>query len=431
MTGISRGVHARAATLVAELVSLLVRTLKMGEGATVPGRVLLGLYPQAIQDFSIDMPVVLISGTNAKTTTTALVKAALSGSFHVVSNITGANMTEGIAFALSKREGGSPGSSVGVFEVDEAYLPAVASQVLPHAVVLLNLSRDQLDRVSETRMTSAKWRRFLSGCDGISVVANCDDPLVVFAAQDVDGVRWVEAGLSYRQDARSCPVCGGEIEFEQGGWSCSCGFRRPRPEIEVLENRIVLAGRDIVADLSLPGKCNISNAAVALGVSVLFGVDPAVAMERMSHVSEVAGRYRRVDVGDHQVRMLLSKNPAGWMEVFDLVEDDKSVVIAINSRIADGRDPSWLWDVPFELLKGREVFASGERAADLSVRLHYAGIDHCVVKAPLEAIAACSSSKVSFVGNYTSFQDLRRGLDGDGHFLNRPVSLMRKALARK
>ncbi|NNN18778.1 MAG: DUF1727 domain-containing protein, partial [Acidimicrobiaceae bacterium] len=133
----------------------------------------------------------------------------------------------------------------------------------------------------------------------------------------------------------------------------------------------------------------------------------------MSLVAEVAGRYKRVLIDGHEVRMLLSKNPAGWLEVFDMVGDDPSVVIGINAQIADGRDPSWLWDVPFELMRGKEVIAAGERAYDLSVRLHYAEIPHVIIKDPLEAISACHGTEVSFVGNYTCFQDLRKRLKGN------------------
>lgn len=399
----------------AKLVSWFVRSLGLGEGATLPGRILLRLCPDAVKELSNGLPVVLISGTNAKTTTTALSSEALAGSFEVISNATGANMEEGVAFSLATSVASRGPRALGVFEVDEAYLPVLGSQLNAKVVALLNLSRDQLDRVSETRMTSAKWRKFLEGNPGIKVVANCDDPLVVYAAQGSSEVFWVAAGLNFIFDAHSCPVCGGEIEFESGGWRCTCGFERPLPEVELEESQRVRVGDEtVIVELSLPGRCNMANAAIALGICKVLGVKIDSAARRMSYVSEVAGRYRREFISGHQVRMLLSKNPAGWLEVLDMVGDDPSVVVSINARVADGRDPSWLWDVPFERLEGREVFACGERASDLSVRLHYAGVAHKVVKDPLLAISQCNGEPVSFVGNYTSFQQFRKELADRG-----------------
>lgn len=398
--------------VVARLASWIVRGLRIGEGAALPGRVLLRIYPDAMKDLSQSLPTVLISGTNAKTTTTALCKEALSGSFGIVSNVTGANMEEGVAFSLISRESWTESKSLGVFEVDEAYLAVIGTRLDTKIIALLNLSRDQLDRVSETRMTSSKWRAFLGANPKIKVVANCDDPLVVYAAQGSSEVLWVSAGLNFRQDARSCPICGGEIEFSDSGWMCGCGFTRPTPDVTIEGRIVVVAGTAIGVELQLPGQCNVANAAIALGIAYLLDVDLHSAARRMSRLAEVAGRYKRVSVDGHSVRLLLSKNPAGWLEVFDMVGDDPSVVVGINSRIADGRDPSWLWDVPFESLKGKEVIAAGERAWDLSVRLHYADVAHRVIKDPLGAIQACHGDAITFVGNYTSFQDLRKALDG-------------------
>ena len=405
-------IRLRFAVRVSLLVSFLLRHLGLGEGATLPGKILLGMVPDGIKQLSEGLSVILVSGTNAKTTTTALAKAGLQSTYSVVSNITGANMREGIAFSLAQGRLNKSEDQIGLFEVDESYLPSVAHALSPKVVALLNLSRDQLDRVSETRMTSMKWRKYLSESPNVSVVANCDDPLIVYAAEKARDVVWVAAGLNFKFDARSCPNCGSEVMFSSNDWFCDCGFRRPTPRVSLIGNIIDIDGQELVLDMQLPGRCNIANAAVALGVCLLSKVDLEDAALRISKVNEVAGRYRRVLITGHKVRMLLTKNPAGWLEVFDMIGADKSVVVGINSRIADGKDPSWLWDVPFEMLKGREVIASGERAFDLSVRLRYAGVSHRLAKDPVEAIGLCSHEEVSFVGNYTSFQDLRRVIEG-------------------
>ncbi|NNN20248.1 MAG: DUF1727 domain-containing protein, partial [Acidimicrobiaceae bacterium] len=298
------------AIIFANAGSWLVRTLSLGEGATLPGRILLYIYPRAIRDLSFSLPTVLLSGTNAKTTTTALTNEALSGSYSIVSNETGANMEGGIAYSLARHDTSAGSKSLGVFEVDEAYLPIIGAELGAKIVALLNLSRDQLDRVSETRMTSAKWRVFLETNPSIQVVANCDDPLVVYAATPASFVFWVSAGLNFRQDAHSCPVCGEEIEFEGSNWSCACGFIRPSPDAEVSGSKINVAGQAIEIELMLPGRCNIANAAIALSICHLLGVDLNSAARRMSLVAEVVGRYKRVLIDGHEVRMLLSKNPA-------------------------------------------------------------------------------------------------------------------------
>jgi UDP-N-acetylmuramyl tripeptide synthase len=177
----------------------------------------------------------------------------------------------------------------------------------------------------------------------------------------------------------------------------------------------VMDGRRVPLHLSLPGRANRANATMALTAARALGVDVDRAAAALAETDEVVGRYRTVDVGGVAARMLLAKNPAGWLEVLDVVRPaPQPVVVVINARIADGRDPSWLWDVPFERLAGRGVIASGERGRDLAVRLHYAGVDQSFVADPVEAVeaAAVAARKagldaIDVVANYTSFQTLR------------------------
>ena len=150
-------------------------------------------------------------------------------------------------------------------------------------------------------------------------------------------------------------------------------------------------------------------AAVAARV---LGVDEAAALEAMRSVSEVEGRFSMIRYKDVFARLLLAKNPAGWAELLDLLgHSEIPVVIGINSRIADGHDPSWLWDVPFEKLAGRTVVATGERSRDLAVRLKYGGLEHQVVHEQTLALLAPETTLVEYVGNYTAFQQLRRSLE--------------------
>ncbi|HYX44753.1 MAG TPA: DUF1727 domain-containing protein, partial [Acidimicrobiales bacterium] len=163
--------------------------------------------------------------------------------------------------------------------------------------------------------------------------------------------------------------------------------------------------------LQLPGWCNRANAVMAATAAIALGVRPAEALPPMDQVGTVAGRYEVVSVNGTHVRLLLAKNPAGWAETLDLIRPPPiPVVVGINSRIADGRDPSWLWDVPFERLRGRLVVATGERGRDLAVRLAYADVEHRFVPGYREAVRAAGGPEVDLAANYTSFQDARAAL---------------------
>jgi UDP-N-acetylmuramyl tripeptide synthase len=181
--------------------------------------------------------------------------------------------------------------------------------------------------------------------------------------------------------------------------------------VHVDEGAVRIDGQRIELRLSLPGRANRSNAAMALTLAAAMGADPERASEALSDVAEVVGRYATVRVGGCEARLLLAKNPAGWLEIFDILRPAPvPVAVVINAHVADGKDPSWLWDVPFERLAGRMVVASGERSRDLAVRLHYAGVEHRHERDPLAAIKAAGADAVDVVANYTSFQALRARL---------------------
>jgi lipid II isoglutaminyl synthase (glutamine-hydrolysing) len=369
--------------------------------------VILAVDPRAVEVLSRDRQIALVTGTNGKTTTTRLLTAALSVRGPVVSNLLGANLPPGLAAALA-----TSGSEVpAVLEVDEAWLARTVASTSPRVVALLNLSRDQLDRNNEVRHLSSVWRESLSR--GVpTVVANADDPLVVWGAGRASEVLWVAAGQPWTGDASGCPSCGGRIVFsnEGRGWGCSeCSFSRPTPDIWTEGDDLVLeGGRRQRLALALPGRANRANAAMAIAVAEVLGVPSGQAVMPIERVSEVAGRYAVLDVGGVKARLLLAKNPAGWLEVFDLLQPSPTpVVVAINARIADGKDPSWLWDVDFERLRGRFVVATGERGRDLAVRLRYAEVEHTYIPDLIASIGAAGAREVDVVANYTSFQQIR------------------------
>jgi UDP-N-acetylmuramyl tripeptide synthase len=399
-------------------IAAVSRLTGRGGGAVIGGKVALAVDRGALAKLAAGRSLYLVSGTNGKTTTTALLAAALGTAGPVVSNITGANLKTGLVSALAK----DLDSPVAALEVDEAALVQVLAETTASVVVLLNLSRDQLDRYGEVRLAAAKWRTSLGARPEIHVVANCDDPLVVWAAQAGGSVTWVSTGQRWRIDATSCPNCGGRIMWGRGSggvppitaagaasdsvvWSCSCGLARPEPDIEGGGIAVEVGGRSFPVELQLPGRCNAANAAMAVAASQVAGVDPEDALAAMIGIANVAGRYREVNLGSASARLLLAKNPAGWNEILDfLAAPPAGVVVAVNARGPDGYDTSWLWDVDFERLEGRPVIAAGERALDVAVRLRYAGVPHEVCPDPLSAARQLPPGKVELVANYTAFQ---------------------------
>jgi UDP-N-acetylmuramyl tripeptide synthase len=331
----------------------------------------------------------------------------------VVSNETGSNMPPGHVAALA----GTDAPRV-VLETDEAYLPRVLTATTAAAVVLLNLSRDQLDRTNEVRMTAARWRAALAAAPHTHVVANADDPLVVWGADAARDVHWVGAGMRWQLDAVGCPSCEGRIAYGEGTWACTdCKFARPAPEARLSEapDGTALAvwadGRTLPLHLSLPGRFNLANALMATVAAEACGVDAQSALEAIASVDSVAGRFTVRTFGETPARLMLAKNPAGWDELLDLVvHGEAPLVVSINARIADGADPSWLWDVPYERLAGRTVVATGDRYRDLSVRLHYAGVAHSTEADPVAAVSRAGAvddgAAVDVIGNYTAFYDL-------------------------
>lgn len=408
MTG-ARYAVARAAGSAAAGLS---RITGRGDGTTVGGRITLALDPAALRRAAAGRDLALVSGTNGKTTTRSFIVAALATREPVVSNAGGANLPTGLTAALTRDRS----SKLGVLEVDEPFLPQVIDAVRPRTVTLLNLSRDQLDRYAEVRRLAGIWRAALGRPDAPIPVANADDPLVVWAAQAAPAPIWVSAGQRWHDDAAVCPECGGVIHREGQDWSSDCGLRRPEPSWVASGSEVIdPTGLSHPLELAVPGAVNIGNAALAAATAGVWNVGPATAFTAMASIAAVEGRYLRTTYDGAPVRLLLAKNPAGWVEALTMVpEDRRDVVVAVNARAADGRDPSWLWDVPFELLAGRRAVATGERSRDVALRLRYAGVEHTRVDHPADALtAATRNGAVEVLANYTAFQTYRKVV-GDG-----------------
>lgn len=352
---------------------------------------------------------VVVTGTNGKSTTTRMTAAALATMGPVATNAEGANMDAGLIAALA----GDRTAKLAALEVDEMHVPHVLDAVPAAVVVLLNLSRDQLDRVGEINHIERTLRGGLSRHGGAVVVANCDDVLMTSAAYDSPNVVWVAAGGTWANDSVSCPRSGEVIVREESHWySTGTDFKRPTPHWWYDDTHVHGPdGLTLPMTLALPGDVNRGNATQAIAAAVTLGADPAKAVAAVSGVDEVAGRYRTVKLGEHTVRVLLAKNPAGWHEALSMVDKHGAgVVISVNGQVPDGEDLSWLWDVRFEHFDDTTVVAAGERGTDLAVRLGYAGVEHTLVHDTVKAIASCPPGHVEVIANYTAFLQLNRRL---------------------
>ena len=396
----------RAGLAAMRLVNGASRRSGRGLGTVAGGRVAMRVAPRLLERLARGLELALVSGTNGKTTTTACLTAALSTKCAVATNASGSNMLPGHLAAL-----GGTRAPCAVLECDEVWLPRAIPLEKPRAVVLLNLSRDQLDRTSEVRHVARGWQAAIETYEG-ACVANADDPLVVSAATGAPGVAWFAGGLEFAGDASSCPRCMARLEFDEHGWRCTCGLARPDVDASLGEGSALVDGTEVPFAMALPGRFNRGNGLAALLAATRLGVDVEAAAAAICSVTDVAGRFSTIDVDGTTARLLLAKNPAGWSALLQLLDGDTApVVVAVNARVADGIDPSWLYDVDFEQLFGRRVVATGERWRDLSTRLFYAGVVHATEADPRRAIAVAGSGQeaVDVVANYTAFAGLHTG----------------------
>jgi UDP-N-acetylmuramyl tripeptide synthase len=401
-----------AAIVAGQLTGRLSRRLGRGGGTTLPGQVTqwvdkdsLTKLGAALRDGSV-----VVTGTNGKTTTTRLIASILrEAGRRVVHNRSGANLVSGVASALvgSAHPAGRVGGDVGLFEVDEASVAAVVEALRPRVLAVNNLFRDQLDRYGEVAYVARSWRRAIERLDGGStLVLNADDPSVAALGRNAPGpVVYVgvddlsQAGrqLEHTADARLCPLCGGRLSYSAvlyghvGHYSCpDCEFARPRPAIAADAVTLVAPDRTVASlgtpagpielILPLPGLYNVYNALLALGVAQALALPLGGAAATAGRFSAAFGRIERVSVEGRTAYLALVKNPVGFDQVLRslLATTDRAhVLIAINDRLADGTDVSWLWDVDVDSLEARAgaLTVSGTRAEDMLLRLKYGGID--------------------------------------------------------
>jgi len=446
-----------AKVALARTVGALSRRSGRGGGTTLPGRLLLKLEPEALKRLATGLGggTTLVSATNGKTTTAGMIAALLEAEGRrPVHNRAGSNMTWGVATALLEQKGRE-----GLFEVDEAWLARVAEQLDPSLIVLGNLFRDQLDRYGELEALADEWARTVEARAGRTrLVLNADDPAIADlgrdgAAEPREGVVYfgVEDAsqalpeLQHAFDAKHCRRCGHPYSYERafvghlGHYSCpGCGARRPRPEVAATEIELLGMEGSRVAlrtpagplrlQLPLPGLYNVYNALAAVAAALALGVAPERVAPALAGMRAAFGRVETIDVAGTPLSILLIKNPAGTNEVLRTLrleagEEGLDLWIALNDRIADGRDVSWVWDADFELLDGavRRVFCAGTRAPELAVRLKYAGwpVEAIEVEseigASLDRALEGARGRLFALPTYTALLELRKLLADRGH----------------
>lgn len=382
-----------------------------GTGASIKGAVMTKVDPGLFRRLVAGPRIAAVSGTNGKTTTTHLLTAALRASVadprDVVSNPDGANLREGVVSALSAR----PKAPLAALEIDEQVVPDLVRYGRPEVLVMLNFSRDQLDRHHEINALGRRWRDALTeaGEQGPTVVANVKDPLIAWAAQPARKVIWVDLGTDWSQDSALCPGCGTVLTHQDGRWNCpGCELTEQDADYHVDGDDVVAAnGERWPLKLQVPGRFNKGNAACALAAAIEMGVYAPVALKGMRTVESPAGRFAIGTYGQTKARLVLAKNPAGWAESLRVMESDP-VILAIDSLIADGTDVSWMWDVDYEQLAGRRVICTGPRAADLAVRLSYAEVAHEVIPELRDALKGPFDGTVDVLATYSAFLRLCR-----------------------
>ena len=355
-------------------VGLLSRLLTNNSGETISGRVVLGLYPNSIKMLSTEKIVLLVSGTNGKTSTTKSLAQIISSLGKVASNTTGSNLNWGVANALMNR------ASYAVLEVDELHLPNVISETNPKVVLLLNLTRDQLHRMHEVKRVADRWRGACTNANATIFVVDVDDPFLNYATQSAKQVLKVSFGGRRHPDGSVCPSCGKYLNWSGGIYGCGCG----------LTNK--------VADRTFPdGSAGYRNAILANVAGEVVGAKAIEVDEKA--LERTITKY----VGGSTATIRLTKNPASWTEALCGV-DSKNVVLILNARQVDGLDVSWLWDVSYVSLKGKKVIVCGERGMDLSYRLHIEGVANTLVDTFEKAMSQFpSGSNVSVLAAYTAF----------------------------
>lgn len=399
------------ALFIAKGVGSLLRLAGSG-GTSLPGKLALKIYPGLLTELSGKYRIVMVTGTNGKTTTSRMIEQILKENRIVyVANKSGANLLSGLATTLISdvRMNTRPRSQTALLEVDEAAFRLSSKHIKPAVLVVTNFFRDQLDRYGELYSTLNAVREGISRLPDTTLVLNADDSLCASLGRDVPnpviyyGMEETELPAETSQsgshDASYCMYCKTKYNYHfrsyghLGHFECpECGYSRPETLIQA-GKILSLSGEfsKVVfktptgaysAQINLPGLYNIYNALAAVSFAEVLGFSHEKTILALSRFESGFGRMESISLGEKNIQVILIKNPTGFNQVLSFlmtVENPAVISLVINDQLADGTDISWLWDVNFEALseiqnRVSQFFVSGIRAEDMAVRLKYAGI---------------------------------------------------------
>ena len=374
----------------AKTVTSLVRLLRLGAASVLPGEMARRLQPKVLPLLlgQVRRGVILIVGTNGKTTTSLLLRTILERQgWRVAHNATGANLINGLVTALLDNTNliGQLDADYAILEVDENVLPLVLRFCQPQFILGLNLFRDQLDRYGEVDTISQRWQKAIAPLPTDTVVIlNADDPTLSRLGQQLSqkvlffGLSEPEAYLDeipHAVDSIYCPSCGHPLDYKGvylshlGDYHCpSCGFSKSQLAVDSREWPQILIG--------IYNKYNTLAAGL---VAKEIGIDIPTIYDTVKNFRAAFGRAEELDVNGKHVRILLSKNPVGMNETIRAVNDlqknggASTKLLVLNDRTPDGTDVSWIWDVDTEKLvaSGGTIVVSGDRVYDMALRLRY------------------------------------------------------------
>ncbi len=374
------------AVSVAKSVTFIVQFLRLGAASVLPGAIARRIQPRLLELLSqqVKNGVILIAGTNGKTTTALLLCTILERKgYRIAHNSTGANLENGLMSALLESTNllGTLDVDYAILEVDENIVPRVLTPLQPRIILCLNLFRDQLDRYGEVDTISKRWTKVISTLPAETVVIpNADDPTLSNLGQQLpqrvlffglnEPEHYLEA-IPHAVDSIYCPRCGHSLDYKGvylshlGDFTCpKCGFSKSKPTLESSEWSQILVG--------LYNKYNTLAAATA---AIELGVDEATIRDAINNFQAAFGRAEDLVINGKRVRILLSKNPVGTNETIRVVTEstDKTTLLVLNDRTPDGTDVSWIWDVDTEKLveRGGTLVVSGDRVYELALRLRY------------------------------------------------------------
>lgn len=410
----------------------------MHGGSSLPGKLTLKLDPNILQSFSKKYDLVIVTGTNGKTLTTALSVRVLREKYdQVLTNPTGSNMEQGIVTTFitaprAKKKG------LAVLEVDEANVPIVCRYITPKAFVFTNIFRDQMDRYGEIYTTYNKILRGVKLAPKATIIANGDEQL--FHSKDLPNPI-IYYGFNHEHheafnapantDGLLCPKCQHILQYHMrtyaglGDYFCPhCGFKRPELTYSVTKiDKLTPTNSTFEIDghqytIGIGGLYNIYNALAAYSLGRFMGVAPEQIKHAFESDERVFGRQEIINVDGKQVTIILVKNPVGLNQVLDMIETDPklfSFAFLLNANYADGIDTSWIWDGDFEKLARHQIpqyMTGGERYKDITTRLTMAGIDNVWHEPDLtkviDKIKQMPTEHVYILATYTAMLQLRK-----------------------